>query len=181
MLTRSILNCKSSIDKNDLDEYFKDMNKEEDQNTDSKKSIAENYHSIGWNRKRTKELQRFYQSGSLKMQCMMSGGNSFPGRWDNISQPKTTQKYDPAPSCIKDAANEDIELRSEDEPEPKMDEDDADNLKSLQKKSSFSLNSFSDDWADYSSWGVDKRGDTQSAEKRGMGHSHMGKRRLGSM
>ena len=112
---------------------------------------------------------------------MMSGGNSFPGRWDNISQPRTAQKYDPLPSCIKDAANEGIELGSKDKSEPNIEDEDANKFASLQKKSSFFLNSYSDEWADYSNWGVDKRSDTKSTEKRGMEHIHMGKRRLGSM
>ena len=109
---------------------------------------------------------------------MMSGGNSFPGRWDNIFQPRMKEKYEPVPSCMKNASNEELELRSEDEPEPKIEEEDADKLKNFQKKSSFFLNSYSDEWADYSNWGVDKRSNT---EKRGMEHNHMGKRRLGSM
>ena len=111
----------------------------------------------------------------------MSGGNSFPGRWNNISQPRTKEKYEPVPSCKKKSSNEEIELKSEDEPEPKSNKEDDEKLTSLQKKSNFFLNSYSDEWADYSNWGVDKRGDSQSTEKRGMEHIHMGKRRLGSM
>ena len=156
--------CKSSIDKDQLYRYFNDLSVEENQNTGSEKSIEENYRSICWNRKRTNELKAFYQRRTLSMQCMMSGGDSFPGRWNDIPQPDVKEEYTATNPCKEDASHKDNEGSSEvwnaenvKKPSENYSKKKGSLRKSMKNKRFF--NSYEDEWADYTSWGVDKRSD----------------------
>lgn len=57
------------------------------------KSISENYNSIEWSARRSRELIQFYSQAPLSVQCNRSNGQRFPGYWNGIppSQLWTTE------------------------------------------------------------------------------------------
>lgn len=48
------------------------------------KSISENYNSIEWSARRSRELIQFYSQAPLSIQCNRSNGERFPGYWNGI-------------------------------------------------------------------------------------------------
>lgn len=49
------------------------------------KSISENYNSIEWSTRRSRELIQFYSQAPLSVQCNRSNGERFPGYWNGIA------------------------------------------------------------------------------------------------
>lgn len=87
--------CKSSVDSQALAQYFAYLAREERQNTSSNnkersegKSVSENYRSIEWSARRSRELIRFYSDAPLSIQCNQSDGSRYPGHWNGIRRPQ---------------------------------------------------------------------------------------------
>ena len=170
--------CKSSIAKQDLDNYFDTLRTDEDQDTDVCKTVEENYNSIKWTKKRTRDLSQVYADSHVALQCQSGTGDSLPGSWNSLEQPIITKPLVDIDPC-KDEGTGDPDDNQREEV-----------LEKLRNKR-FKLNSFEDQWVDYDAWGVDKRSyhkkvedsDDDVKEKRMdmMDHHHMGKKKLGSM
>lgn len=108
--------CKSSVDSEALERYFAYLNSEESQETSKRllelhssgakkllnnskggeeeeveknlKSVIENYRSIEWSPRRSRELLEFYSKSPLSVQCNRSDGSRFPGFWNGIEPTK---------------------------------------------------------------------------------------------
>ena len=94
------------------------------------------------------------------MQCMMGGGESFPGIWDNIPQPQLKENYKSSNPCTEDSKHKDNDASSDISYNPILtntEEDDTHRMASLRKKKNFFHNLYADEWSDYTNWGVDKR------------------------
>lgn len=57
----------------------------ENQDTDSRRAISENYKAIEWTPLRVQVLDDLYTKGTLSMQCNRSSGERFPGDWEGMS------------------------------------------------------------------------------------------------
>ena len=84
--------CKSSVDTRALDEYFSELSREEGQKTTgligSRGSVSDNYLSIQWAPKRSRELLEFYRRAPLSIQCNRSNGERWPGDWNGFEPTK---------------------------------------------------------------------------------------------
>ena len=178
--------CKSSISKTDLDKYFQSLADNEDQPTSEDHSVEQNYRSVHWSPRRSRELGLVYDQSGVKMQCQSGTGASLPGTWENMGQPVIRK-----PAVVGDACMEPAVDGKEEELEDPEDNEDVDDNNDLTRDKKFSLNSFDGEWDDYDSWGVDKRANKDQSGShqilgwdRNMDHSHMnhmGKRGEGIM
>ena len=178
--------CKSSVSAGDLAKYFDNLRDDENQNTDSSRSVENNYQSISWTRRRARDLRDFYAKSRIKMQCQTGSGTQVPGDLTSLEIPemKTAEKK-------KDKCNYDGNIREYSSSEHGMQQYKQSIFEALQKKfdsvqkRKFFQNSFQDEWADYDAWGYDKRAEnswTDVETHEGDVHmNHMGKRKLGSM
>uniref|UniRef100_T1IHN5 DOMON domain-containing protein n=1 Tax=Strigamia maritima TaxID=126957 RepID=T1IHN5_STRMM len=89
--------CKSSIDTKVLENFFRFMNKHENQPTSIKNDVITNYHSINWNPQRSLMLSDLYGRALLAMHCNKSNGDSFPGYWRNMPQVKVLKRLPELP------------------------------------------------------------------------------------
>eukprot|EP00095_Tigriopus_kingsejongensis_P009488 maker-scaffold661_size154698-snap-gene-0.21 protein:Tk09488 transcript:maker-scaffold661_size154698-snap-gene-0.21-mRNA-1 annotation:"tyramine beta-hydroxylase-like" len=71
--------CKSSVDTDALDDYFRYLNEKDDQLTSSFKNVSENYYSIDWTPQRALDLEKFYANAPVEMQCQSGDGLPLPG------------------------------------------------------------------------------------------------------
>lgn len=89
--------CKSSVDTRALSDYFSRLQRDERQPTTplegvgndrdqggQPKSVSENYRSIEWSARRSRELIEFYNLAPLSVQCNRSDGRRWPGEWEGI-------------------------------------------------------------------------------------------------
>ena len=82
-----------------LSRYFMDLNLDEDQSTSCNKSVEDNYNSIHWTKKRTRELGHVYSGSHVKMQCQSGSGNSLPGDWSRLPQPQLKNLFETVDHC----------------------------------------------------------------------------------
>ena len=61
------------------------------QDTAADKNISENYKSVDWTPMRTRNLQKFYNSAPVEMQCQSGDGSSLPGNWKGLTQTEITK------------------------------------------------------------------------------------------
>lgn len=102
--------CKSSVDTGALSDYFAQLARDEAQQTTALieaggadneanqqerrlKSISDNYRSIRWSARRSRELIQFYQTAPLSIQCNRSDGSSWPGQWTGIEPSKFSKVH----------------------------------------------------------------------------------------
>lgn len=83
------MSCKSGDDYDDDYDSDSDNNHSsaasEVENGRTLKSISENYNSIEWSMRRSRELIQFYSQAPLSIQCNRSNGERFPGYWNGIA------------------------------------------------------------------------------------------------
>lgn len=95
--------CKSSVDRNALEDYFRYLNEVEDQSTSAFKNVSENYHAIEWTPKRALDLENFYSKAPVEMQCQGGNGRPLPGNsWCNM---KIMDIEDPLPIQPRECQN----------------------------------------------------------------------------
>ena len=172
--------CKSSISRTDLDKYFQSLGQNEDQPTSEDYSVEQNYHSVHWSPRRSRELGLVYDQSRVKMQCQSGTGASLPGTWESMGQPIIRR-----PEAVKHDACVESTMDSKEEALEDLGEngdvyDSLDDEEDFSREKKFSLNRFDSEWDDYDSWGVDKRTYTEQRDSgqvlgldRNMDHSHM--------
>uniref|UniRef100_T1IHN6 DOMON domain-containing protein n=1 Tax=Strigamia maritima TaxID=126957 RepID=T1IHN6_STRMM len=89
--------CKSSIDTKVLENFFRFMNKHENQPTSIENDVITNYRSINWNPQRILMLSDLYGRALLATHCNQSNGDSFPGYWRNMPQVKVLKRLPELP------------------------------------------------------------------------------------
>ena len=174
--------CKSSISKQDLDHYFKTLADDESQDTSGDNSVEQNYRSVHWSQRRSRELGQLYDHSHVQMQCQTGTGASLPGNWESMEQPVIRR-----PDVVK--MGQDLCKKASVERANKLEDGDADAIEEmgdLARDKRFRMNNFEDEWDEYDSWGVDKRTKSEvdgpshiMGWDRRMDHSpmdHMGKR-----
>ncbi|CAG0879812.1 unnamed protein product [Darwinula stevensoni] len=88
--------CKSSVDSEALDNYFRFMELWENQATSPEKDVTGNYHAISWTPLRADGLKSLYETAPLSMQCNQSNGDRFPGAWEAMPQTQILHPLPPA-------------------------------------------------------------------------------------
>ena len=83
--------CKSSVAADELRRYFDNLRDEENQGTHSEQSIADNYNTIDWTKRRARDLTDFYAESRIKMQCQTGAGSQLPGDLSSIEIPRVEQ------------------------------------------------------------------------------------------
>ncbi|XP_023212266.1 dopamine beta-hydroxylase-like [Centruroides sculpturatus] len=76
--------CKSSIDTDVLNSYFRYMNEYNNEATSPDNDVSENYQSIHWTKSNSNFLYHLYNNSPLSMQCNQSSGDRFPGYWNGV-------------------------------------------------------------------------------------------------
>ena len=175
--------CKSSVAADELRRYFDNLRAEENQETHSEQSIADNYNTIDWTKRRARDLTDFYAESRIKMQCQTGAGSQLPGDLSSIDIPTVepdTENCQHAGNTKESLAQDYIRLQDK----QNIFKTFTKNFGDIEKRIFFK-NSFQDEWADYDAWGLDKRADDSMNDvdtKEGHVHmNHMGKRKLGSM
>ena len=180
--------CKSSVAADELGRYFDNLRDEENQETHSEQSIADNYNAIDWTKRRARDLTNFYAESRIKMQCQTGAGSQLPGDLSSIEIPTVEQR---TPARNKENCQEAGNTKEYLAQDYIRLQDKQNIFKTFTKnfgdieKRIFFKNSFQDEWADYDAWGLDKRADDSMNDvDTNEGHvhiNHMGKRKLGSM
>ena len=175
--------CKSSVAADELRGYFDNLRDEENQETHSDQSIADNYNAIDWTKRRARDLTDFYAESRIKMQCQTGAGSQLPGDLSSIEIPRVEQNKENcqhAGNTKESLAQDSVRLQDK----QNIFKSFTKNFGDIEKRIFFK-NSFQDEWADYDAWGLDKRADDSMNDvdtQEGHVHmNHMGKRKLGSM
>lgn len=79
--------CKSSVDTRSLKAFFHFLHEMEGDPTSQRASPADNYEAIAWTPLKVNLLTSLYGESPLSVQCNMSDGRRFPGKWEGMSQP----------------------------------------------------------------------------------------------
>ena len=69
------------------------------QATAADKNISENYRSLEWTPLRARNLQKFYDSAPVEMQCQSGDGSALPGNWKGLVQGSNSTDT-PTPTLI---------------------------------------------------------------------------------
>lgn len=75
---------KKLLDKRQKWHYDNNIDKNDSLRRVVRKSVSENYRSIEWSPKRSRELIQFYSNAPLSIQCNRSNGERWPGYWNGI-------------------------------------------------------------------------------------------------